>query len=82
MGVSSGMVITLTAPVRLPANWRLVHGFLIGPRANLSGANLSGADLSGVVSFHGGLDSPTPADANQPNPVAPATESRADLARW
>ena len=36
------------SPVALPLSWQLIHGYLIGPTANLSGADFSGADLSGV----------------------------------
>ena len=45
-GVSSG---NLTGkPSALPANWRLVDGYLIGPDAELRGANLTGVDLAGA----------------------------------
>ena len=37
-------------------------GYCFGGTAALELAR-TGADLAGVVSFHGGLDSPTPADA-------------------
>jgi uncharacterized protein YjbI with pentapeptide repeats len=45
-GVSSG-AITGT-PSALPANWRLVDGYLIGPDAQVTQANLTGANLSGA----------------------------------
>ena len=45
-GVISGGIIGKTKA--LPANWKLVQGYLIGPGANLSGANLEGADLSAI----------------------------------
>ncbi|MEI6446780.1 MAG: pentapeptide repeat-containing protein, partial [Actinomycetes bacterium] len=35
-------------PSRLPTNWTLVNGRLVGPGANLTSADLSGADLRGV----------------------------------
>ncbi|MBS0255149.1 MAG: pentapeptide repeat-containing protein [Proteobacteria bacterium] len=54
-GVSSGRV---TGTPTLPAGWKLVYGYLVGPRANLTGANflygdftganLAGADLTGT----------------------------------
>jgi uncharacterized protein YjbI with pentapeptide repeats len=54
-GVSSGGIIG--EPSTLPANWRLVDGYLIGPdaqvtQANLTGANLSGADMQ-MISLTG-----------------------------
>ncbi|MCX6394065.1 MAG: pentapeptide repeat-containing protein [Solirubrobacterales bacterium] len=33
---------------RLPAGWKVTAGFLVGPRANLSGKVITGADFSGV----------------------------------
>ncbi len=36
----------ITGVPLLPATWSLVHGYLIGPGANLSGANLAGAELA------------------------------------
>ena len=56
-GVSSGGI--LGYPASLPTDYRVIKGYLIGPKvnlsgyaylvdANLTGANLSGADLSGV----------------------------------
>src|SRR5664280_637087 len=30
----------------LPAKWKMIDGYLVGPRANLSNAQFSGADLS------------------------------------
>ena len=42
---SSGITV---APAHLPAGWKVVKGFLVGPGANLSGADLSNADLTGV----------------------------------
>ena len=35
-------------PISLPAGFRVVNGYLVGPNADLSGADLSGADLSGA----------------------------------
>jgi uncharacterized protein YjbI with pentapeptide repeats len=40
-------------PQNLPANWRLIGGLLVGPKANLQGSDISGlalaeADLTGV----------------------------------
>ena len=45
-GVISGGITT--TPLSLPTNWRIVHGFLIGPGSNLTGANLTGANLVGA----------------------------------
>lgn len=50
-GVSSGGITG--TPSTLPANWRLIDGYLIGPdaqvtRANLAGANLAGADMQSI----------------------------------
>ena len=42
---ASGVVGT---PVALPAGWRLVGGFLVGPSARLQDFDLSGLDLSGM----------------------------------
>ena len=42
-GVSSGRVV---GNPRLPASWKLVSGYLVGPSANLAGAHLVGANLS------------------------------------
>src|SRR5205807_732156 len=41
-------------PTHLPADWRLINGFLVGPGSNLTrayfiGQNLSGSNLSGAV---------------------------------
>jgi len=54
--ISSGAIIG--TPKKLPKNWMLVHGYLIGPSANLMnadlskqnlrGANLTGANLTGA----------------------------------
>lgn len=35
-------------PTDIPASWRLINGYLVGPTADLNGANLVGADLSGM----------------------------------
>lgn len=35
-------------PVNMPTNWRLIGGFIIGPRVNLRGANLTGLDLRNI----------------------------------
>ena len=45
-GVSSGGIIGTGT---LPAPWRLVNGYLVGPGANLTGADLSDADLRGAT---------------------------------
>jgi uncharacterized protein YjbI with pentapeptide repeats len=49
-GVVSGGIVAPTLPGRpgipsLPAGWKVVDGYLVGPGANLSVANLSGANL-------------------------------------
>jgi hypothetical protein len=44
-GVSSGNV---TGNPKLPNNWLLISGYLVGPEANLDGAELSQKDLSGA----------------------------------
>jgi uncharacterized protein YjbI with pentapeptide repeats len=44
-GVTSGGI---TGQPVLPAGWRLVNGYLIGPGANLTGLDLTGLDLSGA----------------------------------
>lgn len=43
--VRSGQVVG--TPVGLGAGWTATGGYLVGPKADLSGANLSGVDLSG-----------------------------------
>ena len=43
-GISSGSVVG--TPAALPASWRLVKGYLVGPRANLKNANLRSANLT------------------------------------
>ena len=45
-GVQSGGIAG--APSALPAKWRLIRGYLVGPGANLSATDLSNVDLSGV----------------------------------
>ena len=35
-------------PAALPQGWELIHGYLVGPTANLKGADLGGADLEGL----------------------------------
>ena len=45
-GVRSGGVIGI--PASLPARWALRAGYLLGPKANLTGATLTGKDLHGV----------------------------------
>ncbi len=52
-GVITGSL--LGAPLELPAQWNLIHGYLIGPGANLTNAllataNLAAANLTGVIS--------------------------------
>jgi len=44
-GVQSGGIIG--QPSALPANWFLLHGYLLGPNTDAEGANLAGADLTG-----------------------------------
>ena len=44
-GVAS---MNLSGQPTLPASWRLVSGYLVGPSANLAGVDLTGADLSGL----------------------------------
>jgi uncharacterized protein YjbI with pentapeptide repeats len=39
---------TAATPPTLPANWALLGGYLLGPKASLSGANLTGLDLAGT----------------------------------
>ena len=45
-GVQSGSISG--TPKGLNTSWKLVKGYLVGPKADLSGADLSGADLSGA----------------------------------
>lgn len=56
LAVTSGSVTG--TPTALPTAWRLVHGYLVGPGANLSGADLHGQKLAGFdlheVSVGGG----------------------------
>jgi uncharacterized protein YjbI with pentapeptide repeats len=50
LAVTSGSV---TGPaLTLPAGWHVVHGYLVGPWANLSGADLHGAKLAGFDLDH------------------------------
>ena len=44
-GVTSGGIVGNPA---LPASWRVVKGYLVGPGANLAAGDLASADLSGV----------------------------------
>jgi uncharacterized protein YjbI with pentapeptide repeats len=46
-GVTSGGVIASSATV-LPPDFKLVHGYLMGPGVSLAGVDLTGLDLSGV----------------------------------
>ena len=51
-GVISGQMIFdnrggILEPITLPRDWRIIKGYLIGPKANLSGAHLSDIDLTG-----------------------------------
>lgn len=41
-GVSSG---SISCPSNLPADWKCMNGYLVGPKANLRGANFTWADL-------------------------------------
>ena len=43
-GVSSGRISG--RPASLPTHWKLVNGYLVGPRANLKNANLRSSDLT------------------------------------
>ena len=45
-GARSGGIVG--HPSGLPTGWKLLHGFLVGPGANLSGANLASLNLSGA----------------------------------
>jgi len=45
-GVKSGSITG--EPSGLPNGWRIIAGYLVGPRANLVGANLAGQNLSGA----------------------------------
>ena len=47
MNISSG---NITGNPSLPAKWKLISGYLIGPGANLTGANLQNANLRKVQS--------------------------------
>lgn len=46
LGVESGGIIG--SPDALPANWKLVCGYLVGPSANLASADFSNCDLTGA----------------------------------
>ncbi|MCU1352238.1 MAG: hypothetical protein JWM05_1447 [Acidimicrobiales bacterium] len=50
---SGGIVGT---PAALPASWRIVHGYLIGLGANLTGADLTGVNLTGANLSRAGLN--------------------------
>ena len=43
-------------PKKLPVDWKLVGGYLLGPKANLSNANLSNKNLTGVNLSEAKLD--------------------------
>ena len=45
-GVRSGQIVG--SPLSLPSGYQVVAGYLLGPRAYLSGANLAGLNLSGA----------------------------------
>mgnify|MGYP006269252949 CR=1 FL=1 len=45
-GVQSGSISG--TPKGLSASWKLVKGYLVGPKADLTGADLTGADLTGA----------------------------------
>jgi uncharacterized protein YjbI with pentapeptide repeats len=45
-GVSSGGIVT--TPASLPGTWTIIHDYLMGPTANLTGADLTGANLTGA----------------------------------
>jgi uncharacterized protein YjbI with pentapeptide repeats len=36
------------SPMLLPDNWKIINGYLVGPKANLANANLSGQPLSNL----------------------------------
>jgi uncharacterized protein YjbI with pentapeptide repeats len=50
LAVTSGSVTG--TPLTLPVDWHVVHGYLVGPWANLSGADLHGAALAGFDLDH------------------------------
>ena len=47
-GVLSGGIVGTFASNGLPAGWRLVAGYLVGPGANLLGADFASQNLTGV----------------------------------
>jgi uncharacterized protein YjbI with pentapeptide repeats len=62
VAVESGGITT--TPAKLPANWSLRDGYLLGPYAGLVSANLAGLNLTGVDLEHADLYLSTLADAN------------------
>jgi uncharacterized protein YjbI with pentapeptide repeats len=61
-GVQSGRIVGV--PSALPLKWRLIHGYLAGPGANLSGTDLSNLDLAGVDLTSANLTDGTLSGAN------------------
>ena len=61
--VAAGLDVLRQDP-RCDLQWVAAIGYCFGGTCVLELAR-SGADVAGVVSFHGGLDTPTPADAQQ-----------------
>jgi len=67
-------------PAKLPADWALVGGYLLGPTAVLTSANLSGDDLTGVDLGGADLSDASFAGANLTNAnLSGATVSGADF---
>jgi uncharacterized protein YjbI with pentapeptide repeats len=52
--VRSGSIAS--GPAKLPANWQLVDGYLVGPEADLAGISLPGANLAGADLLVADLD--------------------------
>lgn len=63
------------APASLPSGWVVVDGYMVGPRANLTGANLTGANLTGADLYRTNL---TSADLSSVN-LTDATLKRSEL---
>lgn len=81
--IRSGSIAS--GPAKLPANWELVTGYLVGPGANLAGAslrgaNLAGTDLSGAYMTGASLSGADLSGANLEEAVLSAADlSNADL---
>ena len=69
VGARSGALVG--APSTLPANWRVVHGYLVGPGANLAGTNLSDINLSGSDLAGANLKSATLTGTNLSARISP-----------